>query len=295
MLPKENVQACLLKDGYASQGMLQKLIDKFMKPVVIFTFSLFFIHCYIKKEVALSSKTKEHGHSEKIYEDRKQIPVLCYHNIRKNPGKEDLLWISEPRFNEQLKMLHDSDYHTILPDQLYQYLITGAALPPKSIMLNFDDTHEEHFSIAAPVLKRYGFKAVFFTMTICIGKKDFMTAAQIKILSDSGHIIGCHTRDHPNITTLKRKEWEQQIDKPRLLLEKITGKAVNFFAYPYGAWNDTVITELKKRGIKAAFQLTGRQSKKEPLFSIRRLMVSGSWSGTELQRHMKASFEKLNY
>jgi len=255
--------------------------------------SLFLIFCDLKNDSVISaSATKADRFTQKIYSDRKQIPVLCYHNIKKNPGKEDLLWISEARLNEQMKMLYDSGYHTILPDQLCQYLITDKALPTKPILLSFDDTHEEHFSIATPILSRYRFKAVFFPMTVPIGKKGFMTAAQIKTLSDSGHVISCHTWNHPNITTLKGKEWEQQIDKPKLLLEKITGKPVIYFAYPYGAWNDTAIMELKKRGIKAAFQLTGKQSEKEPLFTIRRLMVSGNWSGTELQRHMKASFEK---
>jgi peptidoglycan/xylan/chitin deacetylase (PgdA/CDA1 family) len=265
-----------------------------MKPVVIFAFSLFLIHCYVKKGVSLFSKTKEYRLTEKIYGDRKQIPVLCYHNIKKNPGKEDLLWISEARLNEQMKTLYDSGYHTVLTDQLYQYLTAGVVLPTKPILLSFDDTHEEHFSIVAPILSRYRFKAVFFPMTVPISKKKFMTAAQIKTLSDSGHVIGCHTWNHPNITTLKAKQWEQQINKPKLLLERITGKPVNYFAYPYGVWNDTAIIELKKRGIKAAFQLTGKQSEKEPLLTIRRLMVSGSWSGAELQRHMKASFEKIN-
>ena len=255
--------------------------------------SLFFVFCDLKKDSVISaSAIKSDRFTQKIDGDRKQIPVLCYHNIKKNPGKEDLLWISEARLNEQMKTLYDSGCHTILPDQLYQYLTAGTALPTKPILLSFDDTHEEHFSIAARILGRYGFKAVFFPMTVPIGKKGFMTTAQIKTLSDSGHSIGGHTWNHPDITTLKGKEWEQQIDKPKLLLERITGKAVNYFAYPYGVWNGSAIIELKKRGIKAAFQLTDKQSEKEPLFTIRRLMVSGNWSGTELQRHMKASFEK---
>ncbi len=255
--------------------------------------SLFFIFCGVKKDsVLFAPAVNGDRFTQKIYGDRKQIPVLCYHNIKKEPVKEDLLWISEAGLNEQMKMLYNSGYHTVLPDQLNQYLTTGTALPTKPVLLSFDDTHEEHFSIVVPILNRYRFKAVFFPMTVSIGKKNYMTAAQIKTLSDSGHAIGCHTWNHPSITTLKGKEWEQQIDKPKLLLEKITGKPVKYFAYPYGAWNDTAIMELKKRGIKAAFQLTGKQSEKEPLFTIRRLMVSGSWSGAQLQRHMKATFEK---
>jgi len=255
-------------------------------------FFLFFIFCNLKKDpVVFATENKEGRFARRTYSDYKQIPVLCYHNVKKNPDKEDLLWISEARLNDQFKILYDSGYHTVLPDQLYQYLTAGTALPTEPILLSFDDTHEEHFSIVAPILARYGYKGVFFTMTVCIGKKNYMTASQIKALSDSGHAIGCHTWDHPNVTTVKGKEWERQIDEPKLLLEKITGRAVNHFAYPYGAWNDTAIIELKKRGIKAAFQLTNEQSEKEPLFTIRRLMVSGSWSGAELQRHMRETFE----
>jgi peptidoglycan/xylan/chitin deacetylase (PgdA/CDA1 family) len=53
-------------------------------------------------------------------------------------------------FKEHIKMLADSGYHTILPDQLYNYLTTGAPLPKKPIMLTFDDTDLDQFTIAAP-------------------------------------------------------------------------------------------------------------------------------------------------
>lgn len=126
-----------------------------------------------------------------------QVPVLCYHNVTKNEDKKGALWISEKQLNAQFKALHDSGYHTILPEQLYQYLTKQAPLPSKPIILTFDDTHEEHFSIVANVLNKYGYKGVFFIMTICIGKKRYLTSQQIKALSDNGHVIACHTYDHP--------------------------------------------------------------------------------------------------
>src|SRR4051812_6083452 len=63
---------------------------------------------------------------------RKQVPILCYHHIRDTkPGD----YVVPPSlFASQLQALADSGYQTILPDQLYNYLATGAAIPEKSFM-----------------------------------------------------------------------------------------------------------------------------------------------------------------
>ncbi|WP_449437722.1 polysaccharide deacetylase family protein [Pedobacter steynii] len=106
---------------------------------------------------------------------RKQVPILCYHQVRNwkpTDGKVGKDYIVEiQNFKDQVKMLADSGYHSILPDQLYAYLNTGAPLPSKPIMFTFDDTDMDQFTIAAPTLKKYGFKAVYFIMTVSIGRK----------------------------------------------------------------------------------------------------------------------------
>ena len=92
---------------------------------------------------------------------REQIPILCYHRFENNRPAGDYN-VTIPVFKEQLKMLADSGYHTVLPDQLYDYLAKGGPLPPKPFMLTFDDTRLEHYTVAAPEMEKYGFKGVFF-------------------------------------------------------------------------------------------------------------------------------------
>lgn len=222
---------------------------------------------------------------------QQEVPVLCYHHIKKQAIKNELYTVSETEFAEQLKMLSDSGYHTVLPGQLLQYLAAAKPLPPKPVMLSFDDTRVEHFTIAASEMNKYGFKGVFFIMTIGIGKKNYMTSEQIKALSDNGHVIGCHTWDHHKVKTFQDNDWNKQIDQPKQELEKITGKTITYFAYPYGLWNDSAIGELKKRGFKAAFQLTGKQSQSEPLYTIRRMIVPGGWSPLKLKSYMNTMFQ----
>ncbi|MFP5079563.1 polysaccharide deacetylase family protein [Pedobacter sp. JCM 36344] len=229
---------------------------------------------------------------------RKQVPILCYHQIRNwkptdgKVGKDYI--VEEQNFKDQVKMLADSGYHSILPDQLYAYLNTGASLPSKPIMFTFDDTDMDQFTVAAPTLKKYGFKAVYFIMTVSIGRKgkfvDYMSKEQIKALSDAGNVIGSHTYDHKNFKKYTGKDWEEQLDKPTKKLEEITGKKMTEFAYPFGLWNAEGIPELKKRGFKMAFALSTKRDENEPLFTIRRIIASGYWSPKTLSNSIKNSF-----
>lgn len=229
---------------------------------------------------------------------RKQVPVLCYHQIRNwkpTDGKVGKDYIVEVQnFKDQVKMLADSGYHSILPDQLYAYLNTGAALPSKPIMFTFDDTDMDQFTVAAPTLKKYGFKAVYFIMTVSIGKKgkfvDYMSKEQIKQLSDEGNVIGSHTYDHKNFKKYQGKDWEEQLDKPTKKLEEITGKKMTEFAYPFGLWNAEGIPQLKKRGFRMAFALADKRDQNDPLFTVRRIIASGYWSPRTLHTSIVRSF-----
>jgi peptidoglycan/xylan/chitin deacetylase (PgdA/CDA1 family) len=225
---------------------------------------------------------------------RREVPILCYHQIREwrdTDSKTAQNYIVPVQtFRDQMKMLADSGYHTILPDQLYAYLTTGAALPSKPVMLTFDDTDLEQYTVALPEMNKYGFKGVFFVMTVSLGRPHYMSKAQVKDLSDQGNIIGSHTWDHHNVKQYQAQDWVTQIEKPSKQLETITGKPVTYFAYPFGLWNPQAIPQLKQRGMIAAFQLSGKRDLNDPLHTIRRIIVPGAWKPATLQSWIKKSF-----
>lgn len=243
---------------------------------------------------------------------RKQVPVVCYHQIRDwkptdSKGAKDYI-VQIAAFKEHIKMLADSGYHTILPDQLYAYLTTGAPLPKKPIMLTFDDTDLDQFTIANPTLKKYGFKAVYFVMTVSLGRPHYMTADMVKQLSDEGNVIGSHTWDHHRVdkyshnaelkiigkngkvTTRPVDDWVTQIDKPTKKLEEITGKKIDYFAYPFGIWKKPVLPEFQKKGFKIAFQLADKRDPDYPLMTVRRILDSGYWSTKTFSNSVRNSF-----
>ena len=220
----------------------------------------------------------------------KQIPVLAYHNIYKYPAHENLLYISEKKFALQMKALYDCGFHSILPGDLAAYYNGKAVLPVKSVIISFDDSHMEHYTLAAPILKRYGFKAVFFVMTVTIDKKGFLTARQIKQLAQQGHVIGAHTWDHPNLSHLHPNQMERQLLPPKKMLEAISGKQVDCFAYPFGAWDEQVLNEMQHAGYVTAFQLSDKISNSHPLLTVRRIMVNGAWLPKNLLQQMELDF-----
>ncbi len=227
---------------------------------------------------------------------KKQVPVLCYHHIREaKPGQSETFKsysVSPDQFAAQMKVLKDSGYESILPDQLYDYLVHNGPLPPKPVMLTFDDTDEEQFTVGAKEMKNNGFKGVFFIMTVSINRPHYMTKEQIKELSDDGNAVESHTWDHHMVTKYKGDDWNIQFVKPRKTIEDITGKPANYFAYPYGLWNEAAFPELEKAGFKMAFNLSTRRDSIQPLYTIRRMIVPTQWSTEGMIRAMKQTFNR---
>lgn len=226
---------------------------------------------------------------------RPEVPILCYHQVRNykpsdSKTAKDYI-VPVDAFRDQMKLLADSGYNAILPGQLHEYLITGKALPAKPVLITFDDTRLDQFTAALPELNKYGYKAAFFIMTVSLGKPGYMTTEQVKQLADEGHTVGSHTYDHKNVKTYTADDWVEQVQKPSKQLQTITGKPVEYFAYPFGLWNKDAITRLKDHDFKTVFQLSAKRDENDPLFSVRRIIVPGSWSGATMLRVMKNSFK----
>jgi peptidoglycan/xylan/chitin deacetylase (PgdA/CDA1 family) len=218
------------------------------------------------------------------------IPALSYHNVRTYTTQNPAYFITPERLEEQLKKLKELGYKTVLPSEVESVFYEESQIPEKSILISFDDTRVDHYLSAAPVLEKYGFRGTFFIMTVSIGKPGYMTKAQIKELSDRGHAIELHTWDHQDLRKIAEDQWKIQIDRPKALLEEITGKPVTSLAYPFGLWNSAVVLQIKSRGLSSAFQLGGKLATTDPVFSLPRILVPGNWTGDRLINEIENRF-----
>jgi peptidoglycan/xylan/chitin deacetylase (PgdA/CDA1 family) len=234
---------------------------------------------------------------------RPQVPVLCYHHIKDGKPTNDYT-VNAETFRQQMQMLADSGYHSILPDQYYDYLVYGKPLPAKPFMITYDDTDLEQFTIGKTEMDKHGFKGVYFIMTISIGRPRYMNKEQIKQLSDEGNVVASHTWRHdrvdkylttPHIDRDTKKivnnDWDLQLVETRKNLENIIGKDIQYFAYPFGVWKHDGIPEIQKRGIKMAFQLADKRDTEYPLYTVRRIIIAPTWTAPGLLRVMRSAFK----
>jgi peptidoglycan/xylan/chitin deacetylase (PgdA/CDA1 family) len=216
-----------------------------------------------------------------------QVPVLCYHRIE--AGRKDDYTESPETFAAHMQVLADSGYTSILLPQLYDYLLYNKALPEKPVIITFDDSRVEHYEIAAKEMEKRGFRGVFFIMTITYNKKNYMSTDQIAALSKAGHEIGLHSWDHTMASKyLTDEDWKKNVINPKEKLEGFIGKAVDYWAYPYGISNRAAMERLDKI-FKMSFILSTKRDSVYPLQTVRR-MIAPEISQQSLIKSMKRSF-----
>ncbi|MEY4592853.1 MAG: hypothetical protein RIR18_1748 [Pseudomonadota bacterium] len=89
------------------------------------------------------------------------LPILMYHHVSPNPG---LVTVSPDVFKAQIEDLAKKGWRSIGTQEVESFF-AGNPLPPKSLLITFDDGYLDNFVHAHPVLAEYGMKAVNFLVT----------------------------------------------------------------------------------------------------------------------------------
>ena len=214
---------------------------------------------------------------------RDTVPVLCYHQVREftpddGPGARSLT--CPPTLLERhLRALTAAGMQPVTSPQLVDHVQFGTPLPPRPVVISFDDASEGQFTNALPILQRLSMPATFFIMTVVLDKPEWLSRDQVRLLHRAGMTIGVHTWDHHPVTKYTGADWATQLQQPKAELEQIVGHELNLFAYPYGAWNAEALPHVEKAGYRAAFQLSDEPlDPQRPLFTLRRLLISSAWN-----------------
>lgn len=182
-----------------------------------------------------------------------KIPILMYHYIGGNPNPDDKarnnLSVTPDKFDAQMGYLSQNGYHTTDFDTLIAALHGQTTLPPKSVILTFDDGYIDFYLNTYPILRKYNLRAVSFLPTGLIGTGYYMNWTQVKEINASGLVsFQAHSVTHPNLTSLSDPALAAQLSESKKTLESMLGKPVNTLAYPYGISDERVWQAAKVAG-----------------------------------------------
>lgn len=99
-----------------------------------------------------------------VMQAKPTVPVLVYHSI--GPDNGHPIWgpltLPVEVFEAQLQWFQRAGFHTVTLRDLHAHLAHGASLPPRPILLTFDDAFLDSWVHACPLLEHYGFQGTVF-------------------------------------------------------------------------------------------------------------------------------------
>lgn len=187
---------------------------------------------------------------------RVRVPILTWHRVAvfaREPVKSIPDETVEPSvFAAEMDALASHHYHPISQLQLYRALFQGAPLPPRPVLLTVDDGYFDDVRSILPILERHHFVATFYVITKRVHEPGFLDPGAIRKLDAAGMDIGAHTRHHVPLNAVSTAEMKNEIRGSRNDLELILGHPVQWFAYPFGAYDSAVLSVLRQAGFVLA-------------------------------------------
>ena len=173
------------------------------------------------------------------------VPILLYHWIAVSPDDgpnyTSPYYVKPEVFDEEMKLLHDWGYTTITTEMLIKSIREGADLPPRPMIISFDDGHMNNYTNAFPIMQKYGFTGILYLAANYIGAEDYLNVDQIKEMTDVGWEVGSHSISHRNLTQLEPEQQRMEVVESRAILESKLGVPVLTIAYPFGISDSGVI------------------------------------------------------
>ncbi len=183
---------------------------------------------------------------------RVRVPILMYHYLSVPPPGSDAirqgLSVGPDVFRAQLITLREHGYTSISMTDLAYAIDMGTPLPPKPVVITFDDGYRDNYENAFPILKEEGFTATFFVFTNVIEERNttYMTWEMLVEMQQAGMEIGSHTLSHLDLSGRTEARIRQELSNSRELLQQRLGVEIRTLAYPYGGY-DSGVAELARQ------------------------------------------------
>ncbi len=220
-----------------------------------------------------------------------RVPILMYHYLSEPPPNADIyrrdLSVSPALFAAHLDRINAERYTVISLYALIAHLTEGTPLPPKPVVLTFDDGYRDNYENAFPLLRTYGVTATFFIVMEFINRErpEYLTWEMVKEMAAGGMSIEAHGVDHTTLRGRSAVDLEFQALRSYETLQNALGVRAHLISYPAGEFDEQTIAIFQKAGYWAGFTtVQGATHRSDDLFRLPRVRIRGSTTPDELAR-----------
>ena len=184
------------------------------------------------------------------------VPILMYHVI--NPPPRDArfpgLFVAPTQFTAQMNALAAAGFRAVTLDQIAKTWLTRAPLPPgHPIVISFDNGYRSQYTNALPVLRRLGWPAVEnLQLSGLPPSQGGLDARQVRALLRAGWELDTQGFTHADLPTLSAAQLRHEIVGARILIRRRYHVPANWFCYPSGLYDDSVVAVVKSAGYSGA-------------------------------------------
>jgi peptidoglycan/xylan/chitin deacetylase (PgdA/CDA1 family) len=215
------------------------------------------------------------------------VPVLMYHVINPPPAGAPFpgLYVPSPEFAAQMQALKGAGWHAVTMDQLEAYWTRGVPLGPgKPIVLSFDNGYTSQYTNAMPILKRLGWVGdENIQLSGLPPSQGGLTQDQVRALLAAGWELDTQGISHADLITLDATQLQYQVATARHILQKRYGVPINWFCYPSGHYDATVVAAVKAAGfVGSTTVIPGWAGPSQDRYRLPRLRVLNGTSPSAL-------------
>ncbi len=216
------------------------------------------------------------------------VPILAYHVINVAPAGSSAspaLYVPADEFSSQMAALKAAGWHAVTLNQIEAYWARGVSLGPgKPIVISFDDGYASQYTNAVPVLKGLGWVGVEnLQLSGLPSSEGGLTDSQIRGLIAAGWELDSEGMTGTDLTSVDPAQLTQEVTGARQGLRSRYGVPANWFSYPLGHYDATVINAVRAAGfVGATTTISGWASPQQDRFRLPRLEVVGGTSPSQL-------------
>jgi peptidoglycan/xylan/chitin deacetylase (PgdA/CDA1 family) len=184
--------------------------------------------------------------------------LLAYHGVGSATADPARLLVEPNLLESHVRFLQRRGYRFLTAEEL----LAEGQPRPRTAVLTFDDGFRNWLTAALPLLRRLGVRATFYVCPGLFGGRHWhldgeegrlLDESEARELLEAGMELGSHTLSHPDLRLLDGGELSRELEESKSEVERLTGRPCRTLAYPYGLYDERVVSAAGAAGYELAF------------------------------------------